>query len=269
MFERRLWPWMVAVVMLGCVIGRGAQAQVPEIGRFQELDYAPARVRAEAARQYQSILDGLEQQRALDTDPIALARITRIARGLILVAQALRPDAAGWNWSVHSTTSNDYEAVCLEGGKLLVNSRFVDSLQLSDGELATLLGHEIAHAIAEHYTETLSSVARLDGGDRPLPLQVAIQRLDSNLSVQLRLSSLIRMQEAEADQLGMILAHRAGWRASSMLGFYEKLARTGDGGFSADSHPQAQSRIDMARAMALLEARGAFAPAVAVSLRAR
>ena len=73
-----------------------------------------------------------------------------------------RLQAASWEWEIHTTSDPDWDASCLAGGKLLVGTKFIDQLALDDGELATLLGHEIAHALAEHHREELSEVVLKD-----------------------------------------------------------------------------------------------------------
>lgn len=113
-------------------------------------------------------------------------------------------------------------ASCAAGGKLLFGTAYIKRLDLDDGELATLIAHEVAHAVAEHQREELSMVYYLNSGSFPISVATAMARFDSDLSLQIRLSTLLRIQESEADQLGMIIAHNAGWPASSMVSFYPK-----------------------------------------------
>ena len=79
-----------------------------------------------------------------------------------------------------------------------------------------------------------------------------MSQLDTDLSLQIRLSELSRIQESEADQLGMVLASRAGWPTSGMVSFYRKLAQAGSPGFNDRSHPSPASRLNMASLLALL-----------------
>ena len=90
--------------------------------------------------------------------------------------------------------------------------------------------------------------------NRPLrvPVDVVMERVDSDLSLQIRLSKLSSLQESEADHLGMVLAHRAGWPAAEMVSFYRKLQADGQSALVSNAYPAASSRISMAKGMALL-----------------
>lgn len=201
------------------------------------LSHAPAGIedeafRNEAAAQYRKILAGLSAKGKLDDDGVALERVRRIAKGLIAAAAEARPETATWSWEVHVTSDASTGAFCIAGGKLLVGSALVKRLDLSDGELAMLLGHEIAHAVAGHRREATRS------------------SMDADVAQEIRQAEIAVMQENEADQIGMGLAYRAGWPTTSLVSFYDKLAaQEGPGTFNS-SHPSAQSRATTARAMA-------------------
>jgi len=244
----------LALLLAGWLLCASAQAQVPDSGRWQELRFGADEVGERMEDRYIEQVVDLAADGKLDTDRALLHRLRYVSATLIAAAIELKPEAAGWAWEVHLAGGPDIDAVCLAGGKLLVGASFVRRLALTDGELAVLLAHEVAHAIAEHSREFLSE-AQL--AYRPLvPVDVVMLRLDSDLSLQLRLAGLSRMQEREADQLGMVIAHRAGWPASAMLSFYRKLAdMDGDGSPGEPliaSHPSHASRISMSRGMARL-----------------
>ena len=231
---------------------RTAFAQVPESGRWQDLDFGEQEMNSVSDARYHEMLRDLAHEHRLDDDRTQLRRIHRISVGLVQAAIAVKPAIASWRWEVHSTSDPVYEALCMPGGKLLIGTHFVRRLALRDGELATLLGHEIAHALADHYRETLSAVRQLDSGHPDRSLDTLMEQLETDLRLQLRLSTLNRIQEAEADQLGMSLAHRAGWHASGMVSFYRKLAGADPPSFIDWTHPSASSRLSMATALAIL-----------------
>ncbi len=243
---KRAWLYGMALSCF-CAV---AAAQVPETGRWQELRFASDDVDSHSEDGYIEIVVGLAAKGQLDDDPPLLARARAIGAGLIRAAQALKPASLSWQWEIHTSSAADIEAFCMAGGKILVGSAFVRALALDDGELATLLGHEIAHAVAEHHREELSEALFLTQQPRP-PLDVLIQRLDSDPSLWMRLAGLSRLQESEADQLGMVLAHKAGWPSAPMLSLYAKLAAV-DAPAPLSSHPPASARLSMAKGMALL-----------------
>jgi predicted Zn-dependent protease len=95
-----------------------------------------------------------------------------------------------------------------------------------------LLGHEIAHAVADHRRE------------------IARSGMDADIAQEIRAAEIAVMQEDEADRMGMGLAYRAGWPPSSMVSFYDKLAADEPPGMFNSSHPSGASRAAMARATA-------------------
>lgn len=241
-----------AFLMAGLLIACGAvSAQVPESGRAQELRYSAEEVDAGMEVRYIDRTVELAAEGRLDEDRALLARLRYISRELIRAAVALKPETAQWNWEVHTTSDAEVDAICMAGGKILVGSAFVRQLALNDGELATLLAHEVAHAVAEHHRETFSEAMLLNRLPS-VPLEVVMARLDSDLSLQIRLSTLSSLQESEADQLGMMLAHRAGWSAADMVSFYRKLAEGEQAALVSGAYPAGTSRLSMARGMARL-----------------
>jgi predicted Zn-dependent protease len=230
------------------VVQASAQTPVPESGRWQELRFDAEDVASRSEDRYIAQVVRLAAAGQLDRDRALLAHLKSITEDLVRAAVALKPAAADWAWELHLSSDPDIDAVCLAGGKLLVGIPFVRRMQFDDGELATLLAHEIAHAIAEHQREYLSEA--LLATRRPeLPLDVLQARLDSDLPLQFRLSRLSAIQEREADQLGMVIAHRAGWPSTAMLRFYRKLAADGEPAPLIASHPSAASRVSMAKGM--------------------
>ncbi|MYN38311.1 M48 family metalloprotease [Duganella sp. FT109W] len=235
------------LLLLACTV----QAQVPESGRAQELLYSAAEVDAGMEDRYIDRTVDLAAAGKLDEDRALLARLRYISAELIRVAIDLKPETAQWQWEVHTTSDTEVDAICMAGGKILVGSAFVHQLALTDGELAMLLAHEVAHAVAEHHRETFSE-AMLVNRLPAVPLDVVMARLDSDLSLQIRLSKLSSLQESEADHLGMVLAHRAGWSAEDIVSFYRKLAEGESSALISSAYPANASRLSMARGMARL-----------------
>jgi predicted Zn-dependent protease len=227
-------------------------AQVPETGRWQNLVFAADTVHEYTATRYHEIISDLAAKGTLDDSRLISQRVRQIAASLIRVAVLLKPEAATWEWEIHTTSDPDWDASCMAGGKLLVGTKFVEQLALDDGELATLLGHEIAHALAEHHREELSEVVLRDPAHPTIGIETAMARLETDLSLQIGLAALSRIQESEADQIGMILARQAGWPVADMVSFYRKLVDADPPTFRDWSHPSVASRLNMAQILAVL-----------------
>lgn len=243
----RLLPVLLLLSVAAQVCAQQA-TPVPDSGRWQELRFSADEVAARGEDRYIAQVVDLAAAGMLDRDRALLARLQSISTGLVRAAVTLKPEAADWQWELHLSSDPSIDAICLAGGKLLVGIPFVQRLHFDDGELATLLAHEIAHAIAEHqreyFSEALLATHRLE-----LPLDVLQERLDSDLALQMRLARLSAIQEREADQLGMVIAHRAGWPPTAMLRFYRKLAADSVASPLIASHPDSSSRVSLAQGM--------------------
>lgn len=244
---------MSRVLLAMLLMGAGAVcAEAPVTGRGQQMSFARTLVQQVAARAYQQELERLESLGMLDTDPVCLERVRRVASVLIAQAIRLKPEAAGWKWEVHLSDDPEVAAYSMAGGKLLVGSHFMDTYHLSDDELAVALAHEVGHVIAEHVREQLSRVASLDPPPpgRTVGIEDALNAMDSDISVFLRLQPLSRLQEMEADDIGVELAARSGIAPSTIKHFYTKLTREDTGQSLFDTHGATGQREAFVMSMA-------------------
>jgi len=237
-------------MVLLSVMPQHASAEVPVLGRWQDFAYSEEAVNEAAAAAYFSRLATLEQQSQLDDDAQVLERVRRLGPPLVREALELKPAARRWNWELHTTSAANETAFSMAGGKLLFSSSLIRRLELRDGELATLIAHEIAHTIAEHQREAYSQVFFRNAASTPLSVSTAMASLDTNWSLQIELARLSGIQESEADQLGMTLAHSAGWDTAGMVSFYRKLSAEGDSVLGW-GYPAAKARVRMAEIFAI------------------
>jgi predicted Zn-dependent protease len=238
--------------LLLVAFSHAAIAQVPVLGRYQDFAYSSDAVQSQAEIAYGDLLKELRGKGKLDDEPDLNRRVQQIAAGLIAKAIERKPAAAAWRWEVHTTSGPDQAASCFAGGKLVFGTAYIRRLELNDGELATLIAHEAAHAVAEHQREELSQVFYLNTGSIPISVATAMARIDSDLSLQIKLATLLKIQESEADQLGMILAHDAGWPTTNMVSFYNKLAATDAPTVLSWTYPSAASRLNMAQILGVI-----------------
>lgn len=183
-----------------------------------------------AAEAYRRELAALAARGALDADAALLESVRRVSRRLILAAADIHPGSATWEWEVHVTVDPSTAAFCMPGGKILVGSAFVHRLALDDGELAMLLAHEMAHALAGHRRErTLASNPDADPAGEVLATARALA------------------QEDEADRIGIGLALRAGWPPQALVAFFDKLAAGEPAGSFSTTHAASRVRAGRAR----------------------
>ena len=71
-----------------------------------------------------------------------LARVRNVAQRLIPATGVFRSDAPNWNWEVNTLDTKELNAYCMPGGKIMVYSGLVERLDLSDAELAAVIGHD-------------------------------------------------------------------------------------------------------------------------------
>lgn len=136
-----------------------------------------------------------------------------------------------FNWEFNLVESPDVNAWCMPGGKVAVYTGILPFTANEDG-LATVMGHEIAHAIARHSMEQMSNQYALQMGAQVLGVATAgknsiIQGLINNaygVGGQLALLKYSRSNESEADQLGLMFMAMAGYNPEHAVSFWQRMA---------------------------------------------
>ena len=250
----RSWRTAVAAVLL-CLTAACTTVQTTEPGavgidRKQRMLVSNEDVAAGAEQAYAQELQKASATGKLNTDPALTARVRHVSERLIPVTAVFRRDAPGWKWEINTLKTDDMNAYAMPGGKIMVYSGLVEKLNLTDAELAAVLGHEISHALREHTRErvsrayaqqlALAGVAVVTGvgaGALDLANQVA------SVTFQLPHS---REQEAEADVMGLELMARAGYNPHAAVSVWQKMMSAQQGGGSPEflsTHPSSSNRI--------------------------
>jgi predicted Zn-dependent protease len=178
------------------------------------------------------------------------AQVQRVAKRIEAVA---RRDKPKFVWKVTLLRKDEANAYCLPGGKIVVFTGILPLTQ-TDAGLATVLGHEVAHATAEHVAERLErekltkiAVAIVAGGIAVTPAQYA--HVVALLGVGGQAASLpfSRKQESEADHIGLIYMARAGYDPHQAVTFWKRMLRASKGKeppeFASD-HPSTAHRVE-------------------------
>ena len=250
----------LATVLAGLLLAAGSHA-APEregvdVGRnsaFTKL--APAEeVERMALQQYRQQLSQAAEKRALaPPDHPQLKRLRAIAQRVIPHALAWNPRARDWKWEVNLIGSKQINAYCMPGGKIAFYTGILDQLQLSDDEVAMIMGHEIAHALREHARERLAKGMATEGGARVLGAVLsAWLGIDPQLTdtaarggAGLARLSFSRSDETEADLVGMELAARAGYDPRAGVTLWQKMGAASKGAPPQwlSTHPAGKTRI--------------------------
>jgi predicted Zn-dependent protease len=165
---------------------------------------------------------------------------------------------AGYKWEFNLVEDRQVNAWCMPGGKVVVYSGILP-LTKSDTGLAVVVGHEIAHAVAQHGNERLSQelLAQFGGaalGEALAAKPEATKQLWMTMygaGVQYgAIMPYSRMQESEADRLGLIFMAMAGYDPQEAIPFWQRMAAQKGGQSPPEflsTHPSDATRIDNIR----------------------
>ena len=191
----------------------------------------------------------------------ATAQVTKVGEKLASAVEKyfaqhnLSSQLDGYKWEFHLVESKDANAWCMPGGKVVVYTGILPITQTEAG-LAVVLGHEIAHAVAKHGNERMSQalVTQLGGialsealKSKPSETRniwLAAYGLGSQVGVLLPYS---RLQESEADHLGLIFMAMAGYNPNEALDFWKRMESMQSGQAPPEflsTHPSNQTRIE-------------------------
>ena len=193
---------------------------------------------------YQDIL----KKARVSHDPALNEQVTRV--GTRIAEATGRTD---YQWEFRVLEDKQANAFCLPGGKVAVYTGILP-ITRDDAGLAAVLGHEVSHAIARHGGERLSQQLAVQGG--LLAVQGALARRDAP-TVQLVAAALgagatvgvllpwSRLQESEADHLGLIFMAKAGYHPSAARDLWVRMASLGGPRQPEflSTHPAPQTRI--------------------------
>ena len=195
------------------------------------------------------ILQQARSQRALaPADNAQLVRLRAIAERIIPFCAQWNPRARQWRWEVNLIGSNQLNAFCMPGGKIAFFYGILQRLQLSDDEVAMIMGHEMAHALREHARERMGKTAATRIGASVLSSVLGLGSAgDALMSMggQLLTLKFSRDDESEADLVGMELAARAGYDPRAGVTLWQKMLEASKGAPPEfmSTHPAGTSRI--------------------------
>ena len=200
-------------------------------GRTQFLLISPEAAIAQSQTAYLDTVRDLRRDDKLLDDPLLADRMAVVAGRLVAVTVARYPHTANWKWSVALIDEPEtVNAWCMAGGRMAVYNGLVDKLELTDDELAQIMGHEISHAVANHTAERMSMAIAQNLG----VLAVRSTTDDARKQQGAQLAAVLaiglpnsRVGESEADRMGIEIAARAGYDPAAAVSLWRKMEREG------------------------------------------
>ncbi len=253
---------VVLSLLVPILFGLWACAHVPVTGRTQLTLVPDAQLLAMSEKEYREFL----RKHKLCKDPAKVAMVRRVGRRISQAVERFLAETgqsqriAGYKWEFNLVCGKEINAFCMPGGKVVVYSGLLPVAKNENG-LAVVLGHEIAHAVANHAAERLSqqlllqlggdALSMLTGSSSPATRRLLMQLygLGANVGVLLPYS---RTQEYEADHLGLIFMAIAGYDPRGAITFWERMMKV------ARNHPKPPELLsthpsDTARLQKILE----------------
>jgi predicted Zn-dependent protease len=230
-------------------------------GRSQLLLVPDADLLQLSNQQYRSFLS---QSRVVTgtADAALVARVGgNIARAITNYAKETGKGdlTKGYEWEFKLVDDKTVNAWCMPGGKVVVYTGILPVTK-DENSLAVVMGHEIAHAIANHGNERMSQglVQQMGGialsaavATKPAATQALFMQAYGVGSTVGGTLPFGRKQELEADRYGLIFAALAGYDPDAAVGFWQRMAQAGGGGSKPpeflSTHPSDETRIAKVR----------------------
>lgn len=190
------------------------------------------------------------------------AQVKRVAERLSAATKkvfrycGMDSELSSYKWEFHVVKNSDANAFCMPGGKIVVYEGIMP-IAGDDASLAVVLGHEIAHAIAKHSSEQMTKTVIQAGGMALVYSLISMSDMSERKKIiasvlaaagyTLATLKFSRLNETEADKLGLILAAVAGYNISAGIDFWKRMGKNSGSTSSRDwysTHPSNTNRIN-------------------------
>lgn len=243
-----LFSAMVAVLLTAC-------NKVPISGRNQLNLVSDSEVLQASLASYKEYMGKATKS----TETVKSAQVTRVGQRIAAATEAylnangMSDQVKNFAWEFNLVKDSQLNAFCMPGGKIVVYEGIMNIIA-SDDELAVVMGHEVAHAVAKHSNERLSQQKALEYGGAILGaviqgqsqqtqnLAAQVFGLGANYGVMLPFS---RKHETEADNIGLVLMTMAGYNPDCAMTFWQKMSsNSGNNKLEfLSTHPSDATRI--------------------------
>jgi len=227
------------------------------INRSQFMVVSSADVNKLSAASFEEQNKKAKEKNVLVTSGPSYERLKHVANRLIPQTAVFRDDTRTWEWQLSLIQSNTLNASCAPGGKITFYTGIIDQLNLTDDEIAAIMGHEMAHALREHGRERLSE-ALAQNAVTNVALAAAGANYASGINAANQVAQYVlvlpnsRQNESEADAIGLELAARAGYNPRAAITVWEKMLKATQGKNPPEflsTHPSGETRIEQLNAL--------------------
>jgi predicted Zn-dependent protease len=256
MKRKSLLNWVSQSLLILIVLIVMACSTVPLTGRRQLSLVPESEVIALSLTEYDKFI----KSNKLSTDKAKTAMVKRVGERISKAVEAymagvgLSQNLAGYQWEFNLVDDQTVNAWCMSGGKVVVYTGLLP-LTLTESGLATVLSHEISHAVARHGSERMSDQMLLQLGNTALSTAMA-QKPEQTRSIVMTAFGIgsqvgvilpfSRQNEYEADYMGLIFMAMAGYDPNESIPFWERMSKQGGNKPPEflSTHPVDQNRID-------------------------
>ncbi|MDD6891764.1 MAG: M48 family metallopeptidase [Bacteroidales bacterium] len=259
--KKQLLCATATLLLAGC-------GSVPVTGRKQVLLVSDQEVLTSSLTQYNSYMKSATKS----TNSTQSAMVTRVGKRIAAATEqylrenGLSAQLSEFAWEFNLVKDPQVNAFCMPGGKIVVYEGLM-KLVSSDDELAVVVGHEVAHAVAKHSNERMSQEILAQYGAQILS-QTLSQKSAATQQVAQKIYGLgaqygailpfSRKHESEADFMGLIFMAMAGYNPDVAVNFWQKMSANGSAGVPEfmSTHPSDARRIsDIQRELPAIKAK--------------
>ncbi len=245
---------LLAVMLLlnGC-------SSVPITGRKQLNLVSDEQVLSSSIASYNSFMTSAKQANAISKDQVKTNQVIRVGQKIAAATEAylratgLESDIKNFAWEFNLVKSDEMNAWCMPGGKIVVYEGLMKIVS-SDDDLAVVLGHEVAHAVAKHSNERMSQQVAAQAGAQVLAGVLSGQSYQTQTIAQQVyglgaqygvMQPFSRKHESEADKMGLVLMTIAGYNPQNAITFWQKMSANSQSNVPEflSSHPSHETRI--------------------------
>jgi Zn-dependent protease with chaperone function len=269
-YRPRFIQSFVTVLVSACLLVACANTSRPGVvgvERSQFMMISASQIDRISASSFEQQAKAAQKKNILITSGPQYERLKTIANRLIPQTAVFRDDTHSWNWGLQLIDSPMVNATCAPGGRITFYTGIINKLNLTDDEIAAIMGHEIAHAVREHGREQVSQALAQN-----VITNVALATAGAGSAQSIDAANQIiqyvlvlpnsRQNEKEADAIGLEIAARGGYDPRAAITLWEKMSKESKGKNPPEflsTHPSNENRIKelsalMPRVMPLYEA---------------